>query len=181
MKKLFFIFFLFQLCFSNTVSITGSIFNEEGKPSRKALVKLLDINENIFSTVKTNRKGRFELLDIKPEYYFLQVEHPKDGRIILKINPRSSRNRDLVLRLVLKKEESIPLIYTFSNVKPIQKDPVLRTKNLRSDIDEKSITITWNELKQANYYKVFRDEEFVADTKDNVFIDLSAKPGIQYC
>ena len=91
MKKLLFIFFLFQLCFSNTVSISGSIFNEEGKPSRKALVKLLDINENIFSTVKTNRKGRFELLDIKPEYYFLQVDHPKDGRIILKINPRNSR------------------------------------------------------------------------------------------
>ena len=102
MKKLFFIFFLIQLCFSNTVSITGSIFNEEGKPSRKALVKLLDINENIFSTVKTNRKGRFELLDIKPEYYFLQIDHPKDGKIILKINPRNSRNRDLVLRLVLK-------------------------------------------------------------------------------
>mgnify|MGYP000020285532 FL=1 len=181
MKKFFSILFLFQFCYSNSVSITGSVFNEEGKPSRKASVKLLDINENIFSTVKTNRKGRFELLDIKPEYYFLQVDHPKDGRIILKINPRSSRNRDLVLRLVLKKEKSIPLIYTFSNVKPIQKDPALRTKNLRSDVDEKSITITWNELKQANYYKVFRDEKFVTDTKDNVFIDLSAKPGIQYC
>mgnify|MGYP005729592973 FL=1 len=103
MKKFSFIFFLFQLCFSNTVSITGSIFNEEGKPSRKALVKLLDIDENIFSTVKTNRRGRFEFLDIKPEYYILQVEHPKDGRIILKINPRNSRNRNLVLRLVLKK------------------------------------------------------------------------------
>ena len=181
MKKFFSILFLFQFCYSNSVSITGSVFNEEGKPSRKALVKLLDINENIFSTVKTNRKGRFELLDIKPEHYFLEVDHPKDGKIILKINPRNSRNRDLVLRLVLKKEKSIPLIYTFSNVKPIQKDPALRTKNLRSDVDEKSITITWNELKQASFYKVFRDEEFVADTKDNVFIDLSAKPGIQYC
>ena len=147
MKKFFSILFIFQFCYSNSVSITGSVFNEEGKPSRKALVKLLDIDENIFATVKTNRKGRFELLDIKPEYYFLQVDHPKDGRIILKINPRSSRNRDLVLRLVLKKEKSIPLIYTFSNVKPIQKDPALRIKNLRSDIDEKSITITWNELK----------------------------------
>ena len=82
MKKLFFIFFLFQLCFSNTVSISGSIFNEEGKPSRKALVKLLDINENIFSTVKTNRRGRFELLDIKPEYYFLQVESSQEIRAI---------------------------------------------------------------------------------------------------
>ena len=82
MQKLFFIFFLFQLCYSNTVSITGSVFNEEGKPSRKALVKLLDINENIFSTVKTNRKGRFELLNIKPEHYFLKVDHPKDGKII---------------------------------------------------------------------------------------------------
>jgi len=139
MKKFFSILFIFQFCYSNSVSITGSVFNEEGKPSRKALVKLLDIDENIFATVKTNRKGRFELLDIKPEYYFLQVDHPKDGRIILKINPRSSRNRDLVLRLVLKKEKTIPLIYTFSNVKPIQKDPALRTKNLKSDVDEKSI------------------------------------------
>ena len=73
MKKLFFIFFLFQLCFSNTVSITGSVFNEEGKPSRKALVKLLDINENIFSTVKTNRKGRFELLNINLNIIFYKL------------------------------------------------------------------------------------------------------------
>ena len=107
MKKFFSILFLFQFCYSNSVSITGSVFNEEGKPSRKALVKLLDINENIFSTVKTNRKGRFELLDIKPEHYFLEIDHPKDGKIILKINPRNSRNRDLVLRLVLKKEKSL--------------------------------------------------------------------------
>ena len=146
MKKLFFIFFYFNFV-SQIQFQLQVVFLMRGKPS-KALVKLLDINENIFSTVKTNRKGRFELLDIKPEYYFLQVEHPKDGRIILKINPRSSRNRDLVLRLVLKKR-NLSFIYTFSNVKPIQKDPALRTKNLRSDVDEKSITITWNELKQA--------------------------------
>ena len=82
MKKFFSILFLFQFCYSNSVSITGSVFNEEGKPSRKALVKLLDINENIFSTVKTNRKGRFELLDIKPEHYFLEVDHPKDAKIL---------------------------------------------------------------------------------------------------
>ena len=41
MKKFFSILFLFQFCYSNSVSITGSVFNEEGKPSRKALVNRL--------------------------------------------------------------------------------------------------------------------------------------------
>ena len=50
----------------------------------------------------------------------------------------SQQNDDITINdsLNLKKEKSIPLIYTFSNVKPIQKDPALRTKILRSEIDD---------------------------------------------
>ena len=135
MKFLLFLLFIINICFSNTVSISGSIFNNEAKPSRKAEVELLNIFDEVVYVVKTNRKGRFEMLDVDPDYYYLNVNHPKDGSVRIKINPRKERNRDLILRLSLQKDKSDVLVYTYSNVKPILKDPVLMIKNFTSNCD----------------------------------------------
>ena len=81
MKYLIYILFIFGICFSNPLSISGIIFNDEGKPSRRAQIKILDLNDELISIEKTNRKGRFEFLDIQPDFYFLHVDHPKDGNI----------------------------------------------------------------------------------------------------
>ena len=110
MKYLIYIIFIFGICFSKPLSISGIVFNDEGKPSRRAQLKIFDLNDELISIEKTNRKGRFEFLEILPDFYFLQVEHPKDGNIIVKINPRNERNRDLVLRLILKREKTVPLL-----------------------------------------------------------------------
>ena len=141
MKFLLFSLFIIDICFANTVSISGSIFNNESKPSRKAQVELLNIFDEVILVVKTNRKGRFEILEVNPDYYYLNVNHPKDGSVRIKINPRKERNRDLILRLSLKNDKSDVLVYTYSNVKPILKDPALRIKNLISNVDEQSITL----------------------------------------
>ena len=125
------------------VSISGTIFNSQGKPSRKAVVTITSIDDLTIATVKTNRKGRFEFHDIIPDFYYLVARHPEDGQIRIKINPREKRNRDLLVRLNLKKEISIPSIYTYSNVKPIEKDPVLRIKNLDTEVSYGSIQIKW--------------------------------------
>ena len=181
MKYLIYISFVFGVCFSNPLSISGIIFNDEGKPSRRAQIEIFDLNDELISVAKTNRKGRFEFIEIQPDFYFLHVNHPKDGSIIIKINPRAKRNRDLVLRLMLKKEKVTPLIYTYSNVKPIQKDPALRIKNLQSNIDEKSINLVWKSLNQAEKYKIFRDNDFLMETNESSFSDSSISPGKQYC
>ena len=181
MKYLIYITFIFGICFSRPVSISGIIYNDEGKPSRRAQIKILDLNDELIAIAKTNRKGRFEFLDIQPDFYFLHVDHPKDGNIIVKINPRTERNRDLVMRLILKREKTVPLIYTYSNVKPIQKDPALRIKNLTSTIDEKSIMLDWKDVKQAKKYKIFRDNEYLIETNESSFSDSKISPGKQYC
>ena len=181
MKYLIYIIFIFGICFSKPLSISGIVFNDEGKPSRRAQLKIFDLNDELISIEKTNRKGRFEFLEILPDFYFLHVEHPKDGNIIVKINPRNERNRDLVLRLILKREKTVPLIYTYSNVKPIQKDPALRIKSLTSSVDEKSILLDWKDIKQAKKYKIFRDNDYLIETNESSFSDSTISPGKQYC
>ena len=181
MKFLLFLLFIINICFSNTVSISGSIFNNEAKPSRKAEVELLNIFDEVVYVVKTNRKGRFEMFDVNPDYYYLNVNHPKDGSVRIKINPRKERNRDLILRLSLQKDKSDVLVYTYSNVKPILKDPVLRIKDLTSNGDEKSITLNWKKLNQAVKYKIIRNGNDLIETYGNAFIDSSLLPGVEYC
>ena len=70
MKYLIYIIFIFGICFSKPLSISGIVLNDEGKPSRRAQIKILDLNDEIISIAKTNRKGRFEFLDIQPDFYF---------------------------------------------------------------------------------------------------------------
>ena len=181
MKFLLFLLFIINICFANTVSISGSIFNDEGKPSRKAEVELLNIFDEVIYVVKTNRKGRFEMLNVDPDYYYLTVNHPKDGSVRIKINPRKERNRDLILRLSLQKDNSDVLIYTFSNVKPILKDPALRIKSLTSNVDEKAITLNWKKSKQAVKYQITRNGNSIDETYENAFIDSSLLPGVKYC
>ena len=181
MKFLLYILLIIEICFANTVSISGSVFNNKGKPVRKAQVELLNIFDEVISLVKTNRKGRFEILEVTPDYYYLHIKHPKDGKVMVKINPRKERNRDLVLRLSLNNDKSDILIYTYSNVKPIIKDPALRIKNLTSNVNEKAITLSWKNLKQAVKYIISRSDNSLFETDENTFIDSSLKPGIQYC
>jgi len=181
MKNTLLIFFIIEFCFSKTISISGSIFNDEGKPSRKAEVKLYTIDESQIGLVKTNRKGRFEFSDLNPDYYYLVAIHPDDGSVRIKINPRKARNRDLLLRLNLKKEKEIPYIYTYSNVKPIQKDPALRMKKISTKVDEKSIQLSWKRIDQAIKYKIFRDDEPLAEIDGDTYLDTTTRPGAKYC
>ena len=169
MKNIIVTLLLIEFCFSKTVSISGSIINDEGKPSRKAEVTLFGIDDSPIGLVKTNRKGRFEFSDINPDYYYLVANHPEEGMTRIKINPRKARNRDLLLRLNLKKETEIPLIYTYSNVKPIQKDPVLRIKKINTSVDDKSIQLSWKKITQATKYEIFRDDKFLSETQSETY------------
>lgn len=181
MKKIIFLVLIFEICLSKTVSISGSVFNNEGKPSRKAEVTLFTLDESPIALTKTNRKGRFEFPEINPDYYYLVINHLEDGMVRIKINPRKARNRNLFLRLNLNKEIGSPLIYTFSNVKPIQKDPALRMKKISTIVDDKSIQLDWTKLPQATIYKIYRDDKFLFDTESNSYLDSVINPGKKYC
>ena len=61
MKYLLYILLVIDLCFAKTVTISGSIFNDEGKPSRKAEVTLLAIDGSPITMMKTNRKDGEEV------------------------------------------------------------------------------------------------------------------------
>ncbi len=94
MKYLIYILIVIDLCLAKTVKISGSIFNDEGKPSRKSEVTLFSIDGSPITMMKTTRKGRFEFPEIIPDYYYLVAKHAEDGTLRIKINPRKARNRD---------------------------------------------------------------------------------------
>ena len=63
-----------------SLKVKFKVFNDEGKPSRRAQLKIFDLNDELISIEKTNRKGRFEFLEILPDFYFLHVFNFLDDR-----------------------------------------------------------------------------------------------------
>ena len=170
-----------QIVTAKTVSISGVIFNLENKPVRKANITLLNL-ENIPVVVETsNRKGRFAFKEVKPDFYYLEVQHPEDGQTRIKINPRRKRNRDLVLRLIIKAAPDLPLVYTYSNAKALETDPALRMKPVKTEVGSGKITVSWGKRSQAKIYQLYRDDEMIFESNDHIFKDTLAVPGVKYC
>ena len=98
--------FLTVTClFANSVTIRGIVRNPAGKPVKKASVTLRNMKDEIVVDEKTNRKGNFILEDVDPNFYFLLFENEGDGSKRIKINPRKTKNKDLVLTIELNGED----------------------------------------------------------------------------
>ena len=166
---------------SKTVLISGVVFNQANEPARKATITLSNLENVPLIVETTNRKGRFTIKNVKPDFYYLEVQHPDDGQSRIKINPRRKRNRDIVLRLTVKPIPDPPLVYTYSNAKPLETDPALRMKPVKTEIDIGKITINWGRRSQAKTYQLYRDDEMVFQSNENSFQDTLVALGVKHC
>ncbi|HIA93896.1 MAG TPA: carboxypeptidase regulatory-like domain-containing protein, partial [Candidatus Marinimicrobia bacterium] len=135
--------------FADPVTISGTVHNHAGKPIKKAAVTLRNMKDEILMEETTSRKGKFFFKKVEPKFYFLVIEHEGEGTKRIKINPRKTRNRDLVLRLELTGEDEPVQCYLFSNNKPTDVDPILKVKGLNAKPSAEHIIITWMDIKQA--------------------------------
>ena len=179
-KSLFFAFNI-HIVFAKTVLISGVVFNVENEPTRKAIVTLSDLDNVPLFVETTNRKGRFKMKNVKPNFYYLTVEHPEDGQVIIKINPRKKRNRDIILRLTVAPTPLPPAVYTFSNAKPLETDPALRMKPVKTTIDIGKIIIEWGKRSQAKTYELYRDDALIFQSNENSFEDSTVMLGMKHC
>ena len=79
MKYLLYILLVIDLCFAKTVTISGSIFNNEGKPSRKAEVTLLAIDGSPITMMKTSRRGHAGTYQPNCNFLYSSIGTSKSG------------------------------------------------------------------------------------------------------
>ncbi len=173
--------FLTVTClFANSITIRGIVRNPAGKPVKKASVTLRNMKDEIVVDEKTNRKGNFIFEDVDPNFYFLLFENEGDGSKRIKINPRKTKNKDLVLTIELNGEDQPIECYLFSNNNPTDYDPVLKAKGLNVKLSDQHFNISWKDIKQATSYVLFENDVEIYTGVETRF-EKVAKPGVEYC
>ena len=179
MRTFLFLFILSGL-FANPVTISGTLQSTSGKTVKKAVVTLRNLKDEILIEGKSNRKGKFLFEGVEPNFYYLVVDHEKHGSKRIKINPRKTRNRDLVLRLTLSLKKDPVKSYLFSNNNPTDFDPILIVKGLKIETFAEYLVVTWDEINQANSYALFENGEQVLNDNLNRY-EKKVQPGEEFC
>ena len=179
LRSCLFLFILTGL-FADPVTISGILQSTSGKPVKKAIITLRNLKNEILLESKSNRKGKFLFEGVEPNFYYLVVEHEKHGSKRIKINPRKTRNRDLVLRLTLSQTEEPVKSYLFSNNNPTDFDPILNVKELRVETSAEHLVVTWDEINQARTYVLFENGLEVLND-DLTRYEKKVQPGKEFC
>ena len=178
--RLFLFLFIISGLFANPVTISGTLQSTSGKSVKKAVVSLRNLKDEIIIEGISNRKGKFLFEDVKPNFYYLVVDHEKHGSKRIKINPKKTRNRDLVLRLTLSLTKEPVKSYLYSNKNPTDFDPILNVKGLKIETSSEHIVVTWDEINQANSYALFENGELVLNDNLNRY-EKKVQPGEEFC
>ena len=80
---------------SETVSVTGVVVDSDGKPVKKAEIELLTSKKEKVADTKTDKKGTFDLKDLKPQNYYLNITSKKKGSAMVLIRSWPSGNIDI--------------------------------------------------------------------------------------
>ena len=82
--RTFFCIILSNFAYGKTVNIYGTIVDEEGKPLKKTSISLRSLKDQLLNETMTNRKGKFSIKEIKPDFYYLLIENESKIKIIRK-------------------------------------------------------------------------------------------------
>ena len=80
---------------NETVSIAGVVIDSKGKPVKKADVELLTAKKEKVADTKTDKKGTFDLKDLKAQNYYLNITSKKKGSAMVIIRSWPSGNIDI--------------------------------------------------------------------------------------
>ncbi len=162
------------------VNIYGTIIDEEGKPLKKTLISLRNLKDEVLKEVITNRKGKFSIKEIEPEFYYLLIENELKIPKRIKINPRKTRNKDLVLRLEIGNNDQQIECYLFDNKNPTKDDPILAIRDFNEIISAEHIKLNWKDIKQAKEYVLYEDDLEIYRGINSRF-EKDIIPGKEHC
>jgi hypothetical protein len=80
---------------SETVSVAGVVIDSKGKPVKKADVELLTAKKEKVADTKSDKKGTFDLKDLKAQNYYLNITSKKKGSATVIIRSWPSGNIDI--------------------------------------------------------------------------------------
>ena len=166
--------------FSQNVDITGAVTDNNGESLKKAQISLRNLKDEVLAETTSNRKGKFSFEDIEPNFYYILFKHELKEVKRIKLNPRKTRNRDLILRIVLENKIEPVKCYLFDNKNPTDFDPILKVRNLTFDIEPGKVSFNWNDIRQANEYVLYENDVEIYRGKENRF-DKDIYPGIEFC
>ena len=198
LKKYFYfvvvIILLFDVSYTEPVTISGVVYDTTKSPIKKAEIKLQNLRGVILAEEETDRKGLFKIKDIEPDYYYLIIKFQeevvgKNGELSLKKNidrvkinlGSKKKNKSIDLNLVLPIQKKSYLVYSFSGIDPItDHDPVLNLNPPLFKSDPEHVSISWEDIQFAKKYIVFENGIEVQRDSVNRF-ERNVNPGKKFC
>ena len=171
---------------SETVSVTGVVVDSDGKPVKKAKIELLTSKKEKVADTKTDKKGTFDLKDLKPQNYYLNITSKKKGSAMVLIRSWPSGNIDIKdLKVTLsekgeKQKSSFGPKPTLSDDKiesapDLQKGDALAGRKIKKPpkkVESETVSVTGvvvdsdgKPVKKAKIELLTSKKEKVADTK----------------
>tara|TARA_B100001250_G_scaffold370419_1_gene354568 strand:- start:2312 stop:5284 length:2973 start_codon:yes stop_codon:yes gene_type:complete len=178
--RILFCIIVSNLAYGKTVSIHGTIIDEEGKPLKKTSISLRSLKDQLLLEAVTNRKGKFSIKNIKPDFYYLVIENELKTSKRIKINPRKTRNKDLILRLELNNNEQLIECFLFDNKNPTEFDPILKIRDFKEVITAGNIELSWKDIKQVKEYVLYEDNIEIYRGDKSRF-EKAVFPGREFC
>jgi hypothetical protein len=80
---------------SETVSVAGVVIDSKGQPVKKAEIELLTSKKEKVADTKSDKKGTFDLNDLKAQNYYLNITSKKKGSATVIIRSWPSGNIDI--------------------------------------------------------------------------------------
>lgn len=169
-----------SVSYPQSISLSGIIKNPIDKPIKNAIVTLRNLKDEILFEATSSRKGKFEFENIDPKFYYLLVEHEFEGSKRIKLNPRKNNNRNIEFSFILDGKEQPVECYLYNNDPPTYLDPILKVRNIKTNVSARHISISWKDIKQAKLFTLFENGVKVYVGEDTRF-EKDVYPGTELC
>ena len=118
------------------------------------------------------------IIDGNASYPVMNVGATATGTFVIRAEENTPHNREINFNITATNSGNT-WNHSFS-IKVINN--CSKPTNLNAEaLDENSIELTWNDSYTAVSYKVFRDEELIANVNEPSYIDTGLNPGTEYC
>ena len=118
------------------------------------------------------------IIDGNASYPVMNVGSTATGTFVIRAAENTPHNRDINFNLTASNGgDSWNATFSIKVINNCSKPNNLETET----IDENTIELTWNTSYTAISYKVYRDDELIAEVSENTYTDTGLNPGTEYC
>lgn len=126
----------------------------------------------------TSNDQYINIIDGSASYPVMNVGSTATGTFVIRADENTPHNRDINFNLTASNGgDTWNATFSIKVINNCSKPNNLETET----IDENTIELTWNTSYTAISYKVYRDDELIAEVSENTYTDTGLNPGTEYC